>query len=262
MKILLHSLKSNLSRALLCPRFLLSVLIGIVILLMGVWDVIQMRGNNVTYLLFWFMHLGTFQMLLVCVPAMVYSDSLLEDAKGASVRFSVQRIGVTTYLAVRYVATILVGFIVMVVSCGAFFGGLSLFMPVDDAAGNMVLADIVTGSYIQLVREGKCLEYILVNILHQGICGMFYAGFALMCSAFIDNSFVVVAAPLLLYQWSGTIRDLLGLGYSFADIQFCTTDMATVAEALPYAFTRFFLLTVLCGIVFMWRGRRCVQHAV
>ena len=259
---LLHGLKSNLSRAIFCPRFVLSVLIGVVIQLMGVWDVIQLRGNNVTYLLFWLMQLGTFQTLLVCVPAMVYSDSMLEDAKGASVRFSVQRIGVIPYLAVRYISTMLVGFLVMIVSCGIFLGGLALFMPIDDAAGNMVLADIVNGCYAQLVREGKFLAYILVNILHQGICGMFYAGFALCCSAFIDNSFVVVAAPLLLYQWCGTLRDLLGLKYSLADIQFCTAELSTVAEALPYTFARFFLLTVLCGIVFVWKGRRCVAHAV
>lgn len=262
MKYILRSIRSNLSRALLCPRFLLCVAISLVIQLMGVWDIIAMEGLNVTYLFFWLMQLGTFQILLLCVPAMVYSDSFLEDLKGSVIRFSVQRSGVFKYLFAKYIATLLSGFAVMTVSFLIFLAALCICFPLDDYGTVMNIVDIVSGSYSQLIVDKKSFLYLFTNIVHQGICGAFYAGMALACSTFIDNSFVVIAAPILLGQWSGTLRNLTGMKYSLMDIQFGTTELTGTLESSRAALVLFIPLITICGILFIWNGKRRVYEAL
>ncbi len=208
----LRAVKSNLHRAILCPRFLLAVAIGLLIQYMGVWDVIAMPDTNVVYLYFWMIYLGTFQLLLVCV--------------------------------------------VMVLSSALFILLLRIGRPVDEYSDILNVADIVEGSYAQLVYDRKSWLYLLMNVLQQGISGAFYACMALACSAFIDNIFVVIASPILLAQWSGLIRNLLGNTYSLVDLQFGTTENIGLAAATIDVLVTFVPLTLLCGILFFVRGRR------
>ena len=252
----LRAVKSNLHRAILCPRFLLAVAIGLLIQYMGMWDVIAMPDTNVVYLYFWMIYLGTFQLLLVCVPAMVCSDAFLEDTRDGYLRLAVQRSGLRAYLWAKTIAAALAGFLVMVLSSALFILLLRIGRPVDEYSDILNVADIVEGSYAQLVYDRKSWLYLLMNVLQQGISGAFYACMALACSAFIDNIFVVIASPILLAQWSGLIRNLLGNTYSLVDLQFGTTENIGLAAATIDVRVTFVPLTLLCGILFFVRGRR------
>lgn len=253
---MLRAIKSNLHRALFCSRFLLCVAIGLLIQFMGVWDVITMPDLNVVYLYFWMIQLGTFQVLLVCVPAMVCSDAFLEDTHNGYLRFAVQRSGLSAYLWGKTIAAALSGFFVMLLSSALFILLLRIGRPVAEYSDMLNVADVVDGSYVQLVYDRKAWLYLLMNVLQQGISGAFYACMALACSAFIDNIFVVIAAPLLLAQWSGLIRNLLGMRYSLVDLQFGTTDNIGAAAATINNLVVFIPLTLLCGIIFCSQGRR------
>lgn len=254
----LRAVKSNLHRAVICPRFLLCVAIGLLIQFMGVWDVIAMPGTNVVYLYFWMIYLGAFQVLMVCVPAMVCSDAFLVDTHNGYLRFAVQRSGVCSYLWGKTIAAALSGFLVMLLSSVLFILLLRIGRPVDEYSDILNVADIIEGSYAQLVYDHKSWLYLLMNVLQQGISGAFYACMALACSAFIDNIFVVIAAPLLLAQWSGLIRNLLGWRYSLVDLQFGTTANIGTAAATIDSLITFIPLTLLCGIIFYVQGRRKV----
>lgn len=142
-----------------------------------------------------------FAALLATVP---FADSLLDDRNHGFLRFIALRTPYRKYLAAKALATGLAGGVSMVLAILLMFGLLILIGPVDFSTQTFFSNSTMNpagpwGPLGWLYRESPYiyLAFLLVTALSFGFV---YALLGLAVSAMINNRYVALAAPLVLFQ--------------------------------------------------------------
>lgn len=153
--------------------------------------------------------------LVLIISTVSFAWSFLEDCDSHFLRTVYQRISLREYCTAKILAVSAVSFFASSVSI-LFFVLLSQFLPLaayDNLSG-------YENEYLPFVARGQSLLYLLARFLVTGLSCSLAAVVALAISAWIDNLFVVVLFPFILYQFIELILTLMDSRNSIASFLF------------------------------------------
>ena len=199
---LLRCLRVDLRRAILSVRFLVAVL-GLAILLdlnlpPDPWPKEAPYLFSLTY------KYGFYCFFLVCA-AIPHAGSYLADLEGGYIKCLARRVPLWAYSLSRCLAVLLSGAAVVLAGTGLFAGDLYLRFPASCGV------KISYSGWDALLGQGMVWQYILVKAMLTALLGGNFAVLALVLSTVVQNSFVVLAAPLLLFYFCNELSFLLPL---------------------------------------------------
>ena len=202
MRGLLRCLSTDLRRAILSVRFLVAA-VGFAVLLdlnlpPDPWPEEAPYLFSLTY------KYGFYSFFLVCA-AIPYAGSYLADLEGGYIKCLVRRVPLWAYSLSRCLAVLLSGALAVLIGTGLFVGDLYLRFPAHSGTA------ISYSGWDALLGQGKVWQYILLKAMLTAALGGNFAVLALVLSTAVQNSFVVLAAPLLLFYFCNELSSLLPL---------------------------------------------------
>ena len=147
---------------------------------------------------------GFYSFFLLCA-AIPYAGSFLADLEGGYVKCLVRRVPLWVYSLSRCLAVLLSGVLAVLIGTGLFVGDLYLRFPAHSGTA------ISYNGWDALLGQGRDVPYYLTKALLTALLGGNFAVLALVLSTAIRNSFVVLAAPLLLFYFCNELSVLLPL---------------------------------------------------
>lgn len=118
---------------------------------------------------------------------------------------------------------------------------------------------IYESSVFPMLQEGQYYLYIAVKIMQHGLAGAFFSVITFTISAFVENKFVIVASPVVLFFV------LMRMGYILLPVEFDIINVKHVyymfmwtseGRCLLHAGIYTLVVGCICGIVFYRRLRR------
>ncbi len=202
MKRLLACLRLDLRRAVFSLRFLAAVL-GFALLLdlnlpREPWPAEAPYLFSLTY------KYGFYIFFFLCA-VIPYAGSYLADMQDGYLKCLVRRVPLWAYSLSKCLTVLLSGALANLLGTGLFIADLYLRFPAHSAAG------ISYSGWDTLLSQGAVAGYFLTKALLTALLGGTFATLALLLSTIIKNSFVVLAAPLLLYYFLNELTLLLPL---------------------------------------------------
>lgn len=238
----LNSLRVDLRRAVVSKRFLICVLCEILILLLIVVGHMQEEGASVAYMFAWF-PLESLYMAFFVLPAIPYAHGYMLDLRSRFLIQAEMRTGRRTYAASKACAAVLSGALSMMASKLFLLLILMCFFPISSKY------IIYLNGYELWAINGQPALYFLSQFLLAALMGGLVAAFALWVSTWMQNPFVIVAAPLIGYYAQDTIYYFLKL-YAFpylnlGSILFFSPGFSSLSSCLLYSC---FVLFMLIGL--------------
>lgn len=202
MRGLLRCLRVDLRRAVCSLRFLVAVAGFAVLLDLNLppdpWP------REAPYLFSLTYKYGFYCFFLVCA-AIPHAGSWLADLEGGYVKCLVRRVPLGICSLSRCFAVLLSGALAVSAGTALFVGDLYLRFPAS--AG----VSVSYSGWDALLGQGSVWQYILTKALLTALLGGNFAVLALLLSTVVRNSFVVLAAPLLLFYFCNELSTLLPL---------------------------------------------------
>ena len=147
---------------------------------------------------------GFYSFFLVCA-AIPYAGSYLADLEGGYIKCLARRIPLGSYSLSRCLAVLLSGSLAVLMGTGLFVGDLYLRFPAHSGVS------LSYSGWDALLGQGRAWQYVLTKALMTALMGGNFAVLALVLSTAVRNSFVVLAAPLLLFYFCNELSLLLPL---------------------------------------------------
>jgi hypothetical protein len=247
-------LRSDLRRAFLSPRFCGAALAIVALCFLSMsLERSAALGAGATQSVSYLFHFFVFQNTTLAIVAYslgvaAYGHSFCADYRSRFVRFCVIRSSAGAYASSRVVAVALSTFAAVLLgyACAALLLGLQA--PLTAAHEAVSFEFLFFGGVVQL----PALAYLLLQMVAMSVACSFWAVFALYVSSVVPNVFVVYAAPVVAYWFTGLVSSLLGLP-SFLRIGRLAEGLAVFPDAglsLLYSVFLFIVLTALFGLLF------------
>jgi len=209
-----HILKVELRRAFQNPRWILIVLVGVVLFIIGKtrFPQITVTGEyaiNTTNRLMLAMHYSELAFIVPLLVLIPYADSLLSDIQSRAIDFLVFRSGRKDYLRSKLLAIALSGgvclvvvLLVMVLSSSVY--GINFKSGIY--ATGMVNETEPFGPFSALFMTKPAL-YLVYLFVSAFLFGITYSLFGTAMSVIFKNKFIGFSVPLFLFQ----IVDFIGV---------------------------------------------------
>ena len=242
-------LRVDLRRAVLSLRFLVAA-VGFAILLdlnlpLDPWPEEAPYLFSLTY------KYGFYSFFLPCA-AIPYAGSYLADLEGGYVKCLARRVPLGVYSLSRCLAVLLSGALAVLIGTGLFVGDLYLRFPACSGV------NLSYSGWDALLGQGRAGLYFWTKALMTALMGGNFAVLALVLSTVIRNSFVVLAAPLLLYYFLNELSLLLPLPLWCcpAKMLYVPVFAGSLAESAAFFAAVQFAVFVLASLGFLMRMRR------
>lgn len=145
-----------------------------------------------------------FAELILILGTVSFAWSFREDRASGFLRPVLQRVRVRDYCLAKFLAVALLSFLASTVAILVFVL-LSQFLPLAP----FVPAEYLQGSYLSFAVENGSLVYLIARCLVTGLTCSLAAVIALAASSWVDNLFVVLLAPFILYQFIDITQEML-----------------------------------------------------
>lgn len=257
-----RALRVDLRRAILSPRFILTVVLLLLWLLFnGTFDIFLNKTLftfGIPYVLNW-ATTGDFGlgMLNLVIAALPFSASYLADWECGFDRCALGRTGLAAYAQARVIAVALSSFLAFWAAAGIFLAGLSL-------TGAPHTFPQLTGEYMDLAIQVGPWCYYLVRLTISGLTCAMAGVFSLFVSTLIPNSYVAMLSPLAACNAYGIIMFLVtkiagdgGIVRLFS-LDYIISYQVSSLSGFSFLWAVVFQLTVivLCGKGFSHRLRK------
>lgn len=204
------ALKLELQRAVCSARFLMSIAMILVWMMMNAAEAVKSYDHAIFAGVTQLIRLGldghqSTGPVLLAISAIPYSLTFLTEKECGFQQQVMERIGVTTYGICKVISTGISAFLLGVASLWVFVGILSVF-----EIPHIVRYDEVNNTYAAIViTMGPCWYYA-VKAFHVGLVCSQAALFSLMIMAWIPNAYVGFISPLIGYYVADCIYNLIG----------------------------------------------------
>ena len=190
---------SDLHRSLFSGGFVLCVLSVFLVQVQPIAADMMLEGATVIYLYRLSAETGSMQWIMPCVAAIVYSTSFYVDWHTRYHRMMLTRGERRSYIVSKLIVCQLASFVAVFLGMAVFIGFLCVRFPLADyAKGGDVIA-WAESSFGQLLLDGKPYLFMLAQCLMRGLGAALWGTAALAVSAFIQNRFVILLSPIILY---------------------------------------------------------------
>lgn len=200
--IFIRCLSGDLRRAILSPRFCIAVFgYGLLLCLnlpVDPWPKDPAYLFSVSY------KFGFYIFFYLCA-AIPYATAFLSDIDHNYLQAILKRTSVRTYSVSKCVAVMLSGMLAVTLATAIFLVYLFVCFSSEE-----VIPQSYSG-WDRLISDGKPVLYFIVKAGMTAMIGGLFSVIALNVSTVIRNSFVVLAAPVLLYYAWNELATLLSL---------------------------------------------------
>lgn len=220
--ILIKMLKINFERLFRSKKFYFSVIMIFLLALLSLWPEISASGysTSIYYLINSRNGIGAFFVATSIVITLPFGLSHWENLRNNYVNNIEVRVGSGVYCWAYTITTAISAFVVVVLGYALCFGILAVKLPMITAEEieslRLLLSDSGLNIYEKIIYEGRPVLYFLAVFSTEALGYAFMAVFTLMLSAKIENVFVLLSAPIMLYYGSilfGNIIDFPEIYY-------------------------------------------------
>lgn len=199
---------------------------------------------------------GTFLLTLCILPTIPYSTSYASDYNTKATRQWSIRCGIAQYAASKFIVAVISGML-------TYFMGMIVFSVI--ASFKLPLFDsIVTGdTYVQLLSDGKPLQYLCCYLIHYALSAALMAGCAFFVTTLIPNAFMATAVPVVFYFLYLRICNFVAIPEAFNAVKLiqsiCPADtpaQTMLAKVVPVSS----ILIVLCFLSILFIRRRSLHE--
>ncbi len=258
-------LLSDFSRAFLSKNFLMASLLVVFFYILGTLDSIiecVKYGSEITV---FDMHsmatFSTFSLLNYVLCAIPYANSFSNDYKTNYFRPIIMRSGKRSYAVSKVLATaisgafcLIVGELVYMLICSFFGGAVSVNEISELNTGSTEAFSNIANANVLL--SGNYIGYFVLLAIHRGLIGSFLSLIALGVSLKIQNVFVIISSPLLVYYFiENLLMNFLKLPQTFNIANIFDGRISVVDSRYMFLYSLLFALVtcILIGI-FVVRG--------
>src|SRR5690625_1060911 len=191
MKIFFSLVRTNLRQAVMSFRFLFSVCGVTLIITFAVWNwITDPQHYDVLYLYSGGTGGGSLFLMTGILPVFAFATTFASEWNQQATSFWMVRTGIRKYSISKVVVTAFSGFLTSAIGFILFILLMRIKFP--------LFLSITTGDgYVVLLENGQPIKYLMYHITHLSLTSMLFAVIALWVSAYIPNTFVAVASPLI-----------------------------------------------------------------
>jgi hypothetical protein len=246
-----------------CRRFMSSiafwlavVIFAIVLLLNSVGEMENSDYVSVVYLFFYSM-LQIKVLVLGVLPILPFGLSYLQERSEKSIRFFTIRSGLVAYVAAKFLAILLSGFLVVAMGFVLYGVTLSFFFPLYKGTSGGA-----GGTLEMWLESGRPVLYLAGYIYSYALTGALFSGLGFLFSTMTDDHFSAVMMPYLLYMVVALAVPLLHIPYQysvtpwFLDFPYLDSAPTPVATLLAKTFSVGVALLVIGLYAFLRIERR------
>lgn len=197
--------------------------------------------------------------VLLVLSAFCYATSFCHDWQHRYVRSIVARVPMNKYCVSRAIACFCTTVIAVFVGICVYVLVLALFYPIYLPLDEINHAQ---GAFGDLLASNKQITYLLcLSIIKAVSCGMWGTA-ALLCSAFIPDTLVVVVSPLILKKAYSVLYYVFELPIVFS-VDFLSEGLVSMGNwraSFIYPCVFFVLCTVLIGSLFTIKVMRVLRN--
>ena len=268
----LRTFSTDMRRMLLSGKFYTALLAVAAIAFLGIWPEVQASDYqaSVYYLVNGRGGISAFFLAISVLIVLPYALSSREDALHNYVHGMESRAGLKNYTWSKILTASAGAFLVVFLGYILCFGLLSLKLPMIKANQREFLlqkaSEGTINFYDTLIVSGHPALYAAAQFFTEAMGYAFMAGFALMLSAKLENVFVLLSVPILLYYVSAFIcsitlaPSIFNWYYVMSSGGWLKWYSPDIARLLLYVFLYFGSLIFLEGIVYyFWMKRRRIH---
>ena len=145
--------------------------------------------------------------LVICIP---YVSSYIQDKENGFIYFILSRHRKETYLKIRIIVNAIISFLVLFIPLIIIYGILLIFkgLPID-----LFDRGKITGLFADIYYSTPII-YPVLCILGYSIFGAIYGTFALGLSTIINNKYLSLIIPNVIYIGSSLIAPMIGMSFN------------------------------------------------
>jgi len=210
-------LSSDFRRMFLSWKFYIAVLGIAGLTFLSIWPEVTATGYrcSVYYLVSTRGGLGAFFKAFTVLIVLPYSLSYWEDVNNNYIYSLKSRTGVTMYCWSHTLTAATGAFLTVFLGCIICFGLLAIGLPVIRPDELEVMQEYLEGNalgvYDTLILQQPRVLYFIAEFSTEALGYSFLAVFALIVSAKIENAFILLSMPVMFYQVSILLCNILDL---------------------------------------------------
>lgn len=197
--------------------------------------------------------------ILLVISALCCATSFCDDWQNRYIRFIVTRVPTNIYCVSRVVICFCTTVLAVFFGICFYIVFLALIFPVYLPLDRLRETSVAFGD---LLSSNRQITYLLcLSIIKAISCGMWSVA-ALLCSAVIPDTLVVVAAPLILNKAYSVLYHIFKLPIVFS-IDFLSEGLVNMGDwKVTFAYPCIFLIlcTIPMGLLFSIRVKQVVQN--
>ena len=237
-----NAIKTDLSRALVSWRFLLSI-----ILMFLVWELNSKRFQIQEDVIYLFVHVwgrSITPLLAVVITSFSYASSYSEDIENNFLRYCIIRISIKKYVLSKIFICFIVAFLVVFVGTILFVFHQCFILPIV-ANNSVTISDFGPMTCFQNLLVNHTLIYMIVQTFFYGLfCGAMSV-LSLAFSTFIRNSYGVFVIPFLLHYCFFYIFTQLSMQHPMFDIEQIYNCISTYTDNIIFFIAYAIFITVM-----------------
>ncbi|TSB45877.1 hypothetical protein [Alkalicoccobacillus porphyridii] len=201
--------KEELKRAFISKVAFGTMILSIALVFVGMFEYlswISYGGISVLYIFLSGYNTGTANFLVIVFPILAtlpFASSYVEDCKSGLIKYTYLRMQKRTYMYIRLVVNGIIGGTVLFI--GPFVAFVFLMIAKTFTGMPMVKEHMETVAYFESIGVHSPLLMIIIILMTLFCCGFIIATIALGISTFIQNSYLTILIPFILYILSGTV---------------------------------------------------------
>lgn len=250
-------------RALTSKNFALTVGITFLLYLVSTLkEMFLLGGDAVATVPYFFGVVNNFNSLmdiLLVISASCCATSFCDDWQNRYIRSIVTRVPVNIYCVSRVVTCFCITVLAVFIGICFYIIFLSLIYPVYIPLNRLRETQIAFGD---LLSSNRQITYLLcLSVIKAISCGMWGIS-ALLCSAIIPDTLIVIAAPLILKKAYSVLYYVFKLPIAFS-IDFLSEGLVNMGDwkvTFAYPCIFFILCTITMGFLFCIRVRQVIQN--
>ena len=263
MSDLSHYLKVEFYRAFTSKNFALTICLTFLLYLCSTLKEIFLLGRDAAATVPYFFgvvnNFNSLMDILLVISALCCATSFCDDWQNRYIRSIVARVPVNTYCASRVVTCFCTTVLAVFIGICFYIVFLSLiypvYLPLNELKGTQV-------AFGDLLSSNRQITYLLcLSIIKAISCGMWGIS-ALLCSAIIPDTLIVVATPLILKKAYSVLYYVFKLPIVFS-IDFLSEGLVNMGDwKVTFAYPCIFLIlcTMPMGLLFSIRVKQVVQN--
>ncbi|MFA9378531.1 MAG: hypothetical protein ACERKZ_17555 [Lachnotalea sp.] len=257
MKDSIRFVKSEIYRAMLSRRFVISVLCMMMVCFISIHDTIQnliSYGNkfddSIVSVIKTMIGFDRFKVLIVVLSAIIYTDSYCSDFQTHYINLVYSRIGVRAYAICKCMVNFIISMFSILLSLGGFALILRTQIPLvimDDMNESMY------APYYDMIQSHYAIWYLIMLIFTFALAISFLNILGLLFSTFFNNKYVAFSVPFICFYLLSTLTfylpdSLYFLGFvsfnieisdnMFINILYNTTFLLGLYFLIGYQFTK------------------------